>query len=428
MKKLTLILLPLLLAGCDGLSSKKAKTITELTAKLSLESQEAIIASNDLKEYPFAENLSKYKSYKLSNKKIISSPIIANNIIYAIDDSGTVIAFSKVNKKILWTQNISNRSRDHNHIGGGIAYNSDKLFITNGSRFLIVLNSKTGHELFRKEFSDIIRIKPIMLDQHTVFIQTISNQVYAYDFYNSKFIWQHEGMFETLTSSTYTGPILYNSNILVSYSSGQVISLNAKNGQENWNLNLSQRNSNSGNISLPNFDPVTSSCAPVIEGNNVYIASSAGIIAKVDFSTGQILWQIQASDVQSMAIEGNSLFITNNAKQVSAISTNTGKVKWLASIDLTKDNRSGKSIQFLQPMISKKAHGLVLSIVASNANIYNFEFEHSSNMLIESTITKGLKNVNYINVTCCGDTYIVTDKQITFIEKTEKPKAILRKK
>ena len=426
MKKLTFILLSLLLAGCDGLGSKKNKTIAELTTKLSLESNEPLVVSNDLKEYPFVEDLSKYKSYKLSNKKIISSPTVVNNIIYAIDDSSTVIAFSKIDKKILWTQNISNRSRDHNHVGGGITYGDNKLFITNGSRFLIILNSKNGHEIVRKEFSDVIRIKPVMLDPHIVFVQTISNQVYAYDFYNSKFIWQHEGIFETLTSNIYIGPIFYNSNILVSYSSGQVISFNAATGQENWNLNLSQSN-NSNDISSPSFDQVTSSCVPVIEGNNLYIANGKGIIAKIDFSNGHILWQIRANDVQSMIAEGNSLFITNNAKQIAAVSTSTGEVKWVTSVDLTKDNRSGKSIRFLQPIISKKAHGFVLSIPASNANIYNFEFEHGTNVPIESII-KGLENTNYINVTCCGDTYIVTNKQIVFTAKSDKTDTMSQKK
>ncbi|RYE06145.1 MAG: hypothetical protein EOP33_02810 [Rickettsiaceae bacterium] len=430
MRKFVLILLPLLLIGCDNLGSKKIKTTTELTNKLILESSEPVIVqTQELREFPFFTDLNTHKAYKLSDKKISSAPVFAQGNIYAVDDSGTAIAFSKADKKILWTRNISNKKLDRNYIGGGIAYSNDRLFITNGSRFLTIINSKTGHQLAKREFSDIIRIRPTIIDHHTVLVQTIDNHVYAYDFHQDKFLWQHEDVSETLISSTRVAPIIYNSNALISYNSGRTVSLDLKNGNENWNLNLFQKNSNNEDVSLPNFELSTSSCDPVIENDNVYVANQSGIITKINLSTGQILWQIQADDVQSMIVEGNSLFVTNNAKQIAAISTNVGKVKWLAELGDLSPNKSNKrkSMHFLKPIVNKTPQGFMLSILASDANIYSFEFDNKNHQFTRSITVKGLKNMNYANATCCGETYIITDKYVVFAENNKESKTISNK-
>ena len=412
MKKLILILLPFLLTACEGLGPKKTKYISELTPKLTLESEEPIILPSELRNNVFTPSLSKQKTYHLTRNRIVAPPAFAKGVLYFIDDMGIVTAFSKKEKKKLWSQEISHTTHDYNHLGGGIVYSDEKLYITNGSRFLVVLDSKSGYEIMRKEFSDIIRIKPVLLTDQLVVVQTVSNQIYAYDIATSKLVWQHEGLVETLTSSLYVRPILYDSNILINYSSGQIFSFSTKDWQQEWAMNLSQTN----DITLPSFEPVTLSCQPLVEAGHIYLPSSTGKILKVALKTGEIVWEAKASDVLSMSLSGNSLFITNNAKQVAAISTSNGKVKWVGSLDLTKDKQKSKGILLLAPMLSKTEHGFVVSVVAGNGLIYNFESLDNQTLPLEATQVKGLKDTDYVGTTCCGDLYIVNDKQIMFAQ------------
>lgn len=412
MKKLMLIVLPFLLTACEGIGPKKTKYISELTPKLMVESTEPILVSNELKADVFKADLTKLKTYTLTKNKIISAPAFAKGIVYSADSRGVVAAFSKKEKKQLWTQEISHTTHDHNHLGGGIVYSDEKLYITNGSRFLIILDSKNGYEIMRKEFPDIIRIKPVLLTDQVVIIQTVSNQVFACDISSGKLVWQHEGMFETLTSSLYIKPILYDSNVLISYSSGQIFSFSTKDWQESWALNLSQ----TGDISLPSFEAVTLSCEPIVEANHIYFASSTGKVLKVALKTGEIVWETKASDVMSMTLNGNSLFITNNAKQVAAISTTTGQVKWVGSLDITNEKQKSKAIALLAPVIAKGAQGFVVSVVAGNGLIYNFASLDDGTLPLQATQIKGLKNTEFMGSTCCGDTYLINDKSILFVE------------
>jgi len=412
MKKLIWIFLPFVLAACEGIGPKKTKYISELTPKLTVESEEPIIVSSELKANVFATDLTKQKTYILTKNRIIAPPAFAKGVLYFIDDKGKVTAFSKKEKKPLWTQEISHTTHDHNHLGGGIVYSNEKLYVTNGSRFLIILDSNTGYEIMRKEFPDIIRIKPVLLTDNVVIIQTVSNQMFAYDIAASKFVWQHEGMFETLTSSLYVKPILHDSNVLVNYSSGQIFSFNTKNWQEEWALNLSQ----SGDISLPSFEAVILSSQPIVEADYIYLPSSTGKILKVALQSGEIVWEAKASDVMSMTLNGNNLFITNNAKQVAAISTSTGKVKWVGSLEVIKEKQKSKALALLAPVISKTEQGFAVSVIAGNGEIYNFFSLDDKTLPLQATQIKGLKNTQFMGATCCGDTYLINDKNIMFVE------------
>ena len=414
MKKIAILLLPFLFTACEGLSSKKVKNIVEMTPKLAVESERSIQIDGNLIKNTIDQNSVKFKAYNVSKHKIISKPAFAKGIIYSIDSKGIVNAFSKKEKKILWSYDITNKLSHDDYIGGGITYNDGKLYITNGSRFLMILSDQ-GYEILRKEFPDIIRVKPIMVSNNVVLIQTLSNQLFAYDVEHSIFVWQHEGMAETLSYSNHIAPIVYKGRVFVNYTSGQIFSLDVKNGQEEWSLNLSSEQ----DISLPNFEPSLMICDPIIDGNNIYIASSTDKLIKMDLVTGSITWQIAASDIQSISLYGNNIFLATNARQVASISTIDGKVVWVADLGLPSEGKKGKvkAITFLPPLIGKANNSWALNIIANNGEIYSFHADNNGSLATTPVVIKTIKNIQYNGFTCCGDSFVVTDKQIAFSKK-----------
>jgi len=105
-----------------------------------------------------------------------------------VDSQGHVSAFSLKDNKITWTTDIAKGSLDRNFNAGGILYSDEKLFVTNGSRNLVILDAQTGDEIIRKEFPDILRTKPVMADDRILLVQTISNQLIAYDIKSSNLL------------------------------------------------------------------------------------------------------------------------------------------------------------------------------------------------------------------------------------------------
>ena len=411
-QSLIILLFPLLLASCSSFGLKKNKDIVELTPQLLLESDEAIFLGSSNKSPIFDSRMFKNKEFNIAKHKIIAKPVFSKGVVYTIDDKGIVSAFSIKNKVVLWSRNISS-NQSNQYIGGGILCSGGKLYVTYGSRFLVVLNSDSGHEVIRKEMPDIIRTSPILVNNKMIVVQTLSNQVFAIDLNNLNPIWQHEGFVETLSSSYHVPPIAEGEKVIINYNSGQIVALDAKNGQLLWNDDLSDQK----NIGIPNYETASILCEPIINYPYLYLANSAGKIVKFDINNGNIIWQIKAEDIQSMTLEGNSLFVTNNALQFAVISTNSGKVKFAADLKEDLKNKKAKANSFLPPIISHTNNSdWSVNIVSSRGQLYSFKLGSNGKLISTPFVTKIPAKVLHSGITCCGSIYFTTEKGIILSE------------
>ncbi|NDE20030.1 MAG: outer membrane protein assembly factor BamB, partial [Alphaproteobacteria bacterium] len=296
---------------------------------------------------------------------------------------------------------------------GGILFSDNKLYVTYGSRNLVVLDVESGNELIRKEFPDIIRTKPVMADDKLLLVQTISNQVIAYNTTSSKLMWMHEGGIEIISSRNHIHPVLYNGYALVSYSSGEVVYLNASNGSELWRYSLSS----SEELGLPNFEPSVIITKPIISGNFAYFATSNRKIIKLDLKEGKEVWIKTADDIQSMTLHDNSLIVTNNARQIALLSTTDGKVSWTGDLISPKERMSKKpkTVTFLDPFVVKDGNSYTINVIASNGELYQFTTNDSGRLSEQAVISAIDKNIRYYWISCCsGIIHLILDTKVKF--------------
>ncbi len=401
MKKIvTLSVLLASITSCDYIGSTRVKNLIDLTTKL--ENQ----ASTESVNLGSVSNVDVYssRSYsRVTQGNIIGQPEIVNNIAYSIDEKGYASAYALDKRKLLWREDVS-KSIEKNFSSGGILHYRGNIYIANGSRDLIILDAKNGNEIIRKTFPDIIRSKPAIIGD-LIIAQTISNQVIAYNINSSEFEWIHEGNQESIASRADAHPIVHKSNILVSYSSGEVVYLN-KNGQELWRYYLADVNAS---VSSPGFDSEIVLTTPIIEGDNVYFATSRNKILKINLNNGTTIWSKDAEDIQSMQILGNSLFVTNNARQIAALSLGNGSVKWAGDLisESYRKARKPKPTLFQAPFLSKsKNGGNAVNVVAANGELYHFPM--SAGKLPNKPIILSIKEeVSYFWTDQAGRLYFV---------------------
>ncbi|AGJ02144.1 outer membrane protein assembly factor BamB family protein [Rickettsia prowazekii] len=409
-KKLALLLLPFILISCNGLGSKSVKNIVDLTPKLVIQTNEPIYLDSNTKIYPFNVNMLKNKQYSPAKSKMIAEPVFIGDMIYTLDIRANISAFSIEKIKIIWSYNLSKHKKD-NYIGGGILHHNGKLYITYGARLLIVLDAKSGYEIIRKELPDIIRIKPIALNDHTILVQTISNQTIALDSETLKTLWDHESIAEILSTSYSMIPIVQHDNVIVTYNTGQVLALNIKNGEVKWNFEFTNLNDHTA---IPNFDTSSILCTPVHDSMNLYIATGLGKLIKLNLLTGSVLWQINADDIQSMSLIGNSLFIINNARQIAALNPETGKVKFVADLNYEKNDKRLKSTTFLVPFVGVDNNNQrSLNVISVDGILYNFNID-SNGLKMNPHIIKIIKNIRYYGLRSNNTLYFSTDRQVIF--------------
>lgn len=411
-KNILFFLLPILLISCDRFGSGRVKNLIDLTPKLEVESKEKLnFSSEQLKGSQFLDQ--KTKSYKLSKNTIIAKPAISKGIIYSTDVKGFVSAYSLKEKKIIWQTDIAKGALDRNFNDGGILYSNGRLYVTNSTRYLVILDAYSGDEIIRKEYPDIIRNKPVMATGSLLLVQTISNQLIAYDIKTSKFLWLHEGELETISTRNHVHPIVYNGNVLVSYSSGEIVYLDAQSGKEKWRYNLTSIS----DIGIPSFDPSVIVTIPIIKDEYAYFATSDGKIIKMDLDNGAPAWVKTAEDIQALNLVGDYLLVANNARQVAALSSHNGKTLWVGNL-ISQQERNKRNVQtalFQDPFVSKDGNSFIINIVASNGELYQFKPDASGLIPSEPMIKKIAKNVKYHWLSCCsGKLHLITGRDIIY--------------
>lgn len=412
MKKILGIIFTLLLvSSCDQLGSSRIKNLVDLTPKLSVQRAEKM-HFHDAMANPFSTSNEK-ATHSLAYKKILSQPAIAKKVFYSVDAKGYVNAYSLKEKKMLWRRDVKGDTHDRLFIGGGILFSEGKLYVTFGTRHLVVLDAETGFEEFRKEFSDIIRTKPVMAAKDRLLIQTVGNKIYAVNSKTFAIFWSHQGGLQTIATSKHIEPSLFNDKVITSYSTGDIFCLNLSDGKPVWQYKLTGKD----NISLPGFVPYTTQTQPIIFDDFMYFASTSGKLIKLYLYTGLPAWDIEAHDIQSMTLHENSLIITNNARQIAVINPGDGNVVWVGNLMSEKDGkkRKHKPANFMPPFVSKNGDTgeYSINVAANNSELYRFKLTNGT-LPIWPEVRPIHKKARFQWFSCCsGYVHFVTDKILT---------------
>lgn len=402
-----------ILASCAQIGTTRVKNLIDLTPGLEVNDtrSNAFIKTN---ENPI--RFTGLSSYTISKESIASKPTIAKQIIYNTDSKGYVTAFSLTDRKKLWTAPTEQNKYSTTLHGGGILFNNDKLYITNGTRDLIVLNAASGIEIMRKEFPDILRTKPVITQGHILILQTVSNLLIAYDLNTSTIIWTDEGSIETISLKNYVTPVIHDNHVLVSYTSGDLAYVDIKTGKEKWSYQITK---NAYSIGLPSLETSVLSTDPITHGGFAYFATSTGSLTKLDLNTGKEVWKIDAEDVQSVAKHQDYLLITNNARQFGIIDANNGQILFVGNLISKKERASKrpKVVFFQKPFINKENDAISINVVSSNGELYQFITQDGNiaNLPIWPNIVKITSGVKYSEVSCCSDAInLITNRKIFF--------------
>jgi len=347
------------------------------------------------------------KCYQISNDNIVSTPEFVEGIIYSISTKGVVSAYSVQEKRILWDTDTMQGMINKKCPCGEVMYNNNILYVTNCSRDLIMLDAKSGDEILRKRYPDIINKKPVIAKDKLLLVQTISNQLIACNIETLNFAWCHEGRIGSVSIKNYNDvqPFIYNNMAIASYSSGEIVSIDIQSGKDLWCYNLN----NITDTSLSKFNLSIVSTMPVFDKEYAYFCTSTGKIIKIDLDNGAPVWVKNIEDdshyIQSISLIDNYLLVTHNdfrVHQVSVLSAHNGQIIWTGELMIKKDSDQllsflNYNVVFYAPFVLHQDDGnFVISVVGSHGKIYNFVSD-SDGFVSFKPIIKNIKNTSIID-------------------------------
>lgn len=260
-----------------------------------------------------------------NDHELMSTPVIAEGRVYAIDAGGHLSAFDAESGKKLWRVDTL-PSEDDDAMGGGIAFDNGRIFVTSGAGEIVAIDAKDGGEIWRASVGTPIRSAPT-LSEGRVFAVTYDNQLFALDAASGGELWSNSGIAEPAQLLGSPSPAVAGGVVVVAYSSGEIIALRADNGRIVWSDALAFGRRTGALASLNDING-----SPVIDGDRVYAISLAGHLVAIDLRSGDRLWDQEVSSVQTPWIAGEFLFVLTTDGDILCLSRRDGRIRWVRSL------------------------------------------------------------------------------------------------
>ena len=165
--------------------------------------------------------------------RLIGTPIIAAGRIYTMDASSNISAFDIKTGEQFWRTQLTPDEEDDDHMGGGIAFEDGKVFVTTGFAQVIALNASSGKVIWRTTLPGPMRSAPTVRSGR-VFAMTVDSRLYALNGTTGDEIWNYIGIAEIASLLGGASPAVDNGVVVAPFPSGELVALKAENGRVLW--------------------------------------------------------------------------------------------------------------------------------------------------------------------------------------------------
>lgn len=363
-----LAVLPLLLSACDSLPSWLGGTLTEkpklegvrsaaLPATGALVPDEALktsapafpaaIENSDWAQHSgvFTAATANLAMVSLDKKNstsigkgddfshtLIARPVVAAGVVFAMDGAGHISAHKAgdIGNRLWRAKGVADED-DNDIFGGGLAVDSNVLYVTSGQGVVAALDVANGNEIWRKNLGVTLRSAPRVADNMLVVV-TIDNQAYGLVAKTGEIVWNHRGINETAAIMNSVSPTLAGGAVFVPYSSGEIFTLLAADGKEVWSDTLIAAKHTQA---MSSFSGIGGD--PVVDGEALFATGSNGVTAAIHIPTGRRIWQQQAASINTPWLVGDELFVFTSDNVLVDMVKYTGKIRWATQLESYKD-------------------------------------------------------------------------------------------
>jgi len=252
----------------------------------------------------------------IGDQSVKISPVYAYKKIYIADTSGVITAVNPDNGKVIW------KSEFDIPITGGPAVANKLLAVGSSQGDLLVLDAETGTEKWRAQVSSEIISAPAVGEGFVV-ARTVDGKIYAFDALTGKQEWFYDASLPPLTLRGDSSPIILNGGVISGFSNGKMVVFLLKTGQVAWEKKIAIPIGGSEIQRLVDVD-----LKPLVVGPSIYIGSFNGNLASLDFRNGEFNWQRELSTFQDMAAGDLLLFAVHEDSHLSAINRTNGVIIW----------------------------------------------------------------------------------------------------
>jgi outer membrane protein assembly factor BamB len=295
--------------------------------------------------------------------RVVAQPVIANGVIYAMDGRNLITAMNETDGSKLWTLRVTVENKgktrkgkagvvervkrpfnlfgdkggnDVEAIGGGLSYDSGRLFVSSGYGVMIALDAQNGAEIWRTKTRTPLHSAPT-ISGGRVYAGTDDNEIFAFDADKGEVLWTYQAIIESARMLTSPSVAVVDDVVIAPFASGELMALRAQNGGVLWQDALSS----SGKLTpLSSLNDIAA--GPVIADGYVFATAQSGVISAFDLRTGTRVWSQPAGALGYPAVGGEFIYVVTTDGSVVCMSRGDGSVVWMTQLAVYENAKKKK--------------------------------------------------------------------------------------
>lgn len=298
--------------------------------------QEGGNPAHDMQNKALAENAKRIWMVELGEgggkrRAFTSQPIVAADIVYALDSLSVLTAHKLADGERLWRVDLAPDEAGTGSFGGGAAYDEGKLYVTTAFGQIVALNATSGAELWRRPLPAPVRGAPTVKGGRLVMV-TVDNETLALAADDGHQLWRHSGISEVAALVGAPAVAIEGNTVVAPYTSGEVFALRIENGTVEWSDVLASVKRTDQVAELSDIGGL-----PVVDRGRVYAVGNSDVFAALDLRTGRRIWDKDVGGTQTPWIAGDYLYLITNMSELACFEARTGHVRWVHPLQLWED-------------------------------------------------------------------------------------------
>lgn len=244
-------------------------------------------------------------------------PVMDNDVLFAADANGLIVKLDSTDGTII------QKIRTKYELSSGVAVSPDSIFVTTANAELLALDKITGNVKW-KAVLPTVSIETPQVSGSVVVVKTNDAGLSAYNTATGTLLWIYQKSNSPLTLRAHnTFQIIPPEVLALGQPGGVLVLLNLSNGNAIWQNYIAIPE---GASELEKLTDIA--MRPVIKDKEICVASYNGKIACLDAISSNILWSKQFSSSEGVLIDDQNVYSVSNAGVVYAFDKYSGATVW----------------------------------------------------------------------------------------------------
>ena len=165
--------------------------------------------------------------------RISADPIVLGNRVFVMDSRSRLTSLSTSGKRIWSVSLVPQEENSADAGGGGLAFGGGVLYATTGYGYLHALNPENGKQYWKQFFGVAPYSAPTVIGNRVIVV-TQDSKAWAIDTRDGRLQWTAFGAEASANLAGGASPAAWGGDAIIPFPSGEIISVNAVSGSENW--------------------------------------------------------------------------------------------------------------------------------------------------------------------------------------------------